>query len=49
MTESEVIEKFRGNAKLVIAKTKPSQVIAKIMDLENIANTKSLVELMIPR
>ena len=49
MTESEVLEKFRGNAKLVIAETQAGQVIDEIMDLENIANTKSLAELMIPR
>jgi len=48
MTESEVLDKFRGNAKLMISEKRAEELIANVSDLENIANVKNLAELMIP-
>jgi 2-methylcitrate dehydratase PrpD len=47
MTESEVVDKFRGNAKLAIAQKQAEAVITAVGDLENIANVKNLAELII--
>ncbi len=48
MSDNEVLEKFRSNAKLVIAEKQAEQVIANVLDVENMANSKSLAKLMIP-
>jgi len=44
MSESEVTEKFRGNAKLVISDKQAQEVIAQVHKLESIDNIKTLVE-----
>jgi hypothetical protein len=44
MTESEVTEKFRGNAKLVISDKQAREVIDQVHKLESIDNVKKLVE-----
>jgi 2-methylcitrate dehydratase PrpD len=46
MTESEVLEKFRGNAKLVISDKQTEAVIATVNRLESVDNVKSFVELL---
>jgi 2-methylcitrate dehydratase PrpD len=48
MTEEEVVEKFRGNAKLVIAEKQAEELIATVRNLESVVNAKKVVELMIP-
>jgi 2-methylcitrate dehydratase PrpD len=48
MTESEVIEKFRGNAKSVISEKQADQVIAAVRNLEAVDNVKKLVSLLTP-
>jgi 2-methylcitrate dehydratase PrpD len=44
MTESEVTEKFRGNAKLVISDKQAREEIDQVHKLESIDNVKKLVE-----
>jgi 2-methylcitrate dehydratase PrpD len=47
MTESEVLDKFRGNAKLVIAEKRAEELINRVQKLESVDNVKKLVELVI--
>ena len=46
MTEDEVTEKFRGNARLVIAEKQSEEVIAAVQRLESVDRVKSIVELL---
>lgn len=48
MTENEVVEKFRGNAKLVIAEKQAAELIATVRNLEAVDNVKKLVGLLAP-
>lgn len=48
MTESEVLEKFRGNAKFAISDKQAEELIGQISKLETVDNVKKLVELVIP-
>lgn len=48
MTEDEVVEKFRGNAKLVIAEKRAEELITTVRSLESVDNVQKVVELMIP-
>ncbi len=48
MTENEVLEKFRGNAKLVIAEKQAEELAKRVQKLESVDNVKKLVELVIP-
>ena len=48
MTESEVLDKFRGNAKLVIATKQAEELIATVKNLEAVDDVKKIVELLIP-
>ena len=48
MTESEVLDKFRGNAKLVIAPKQAEALIATVKNLEAVDDVKKIVELLIP-
>jgi 2-methylcitrate dehydratase PrpD len=48
MTESEVIEKFRGNAKLTISRKAAEELIDSVRNLEKLPNVARLAELMIP-
>ena len=47
MTESEVLEKFSGNAKLVISEKRAEELINRVRKLESVDNVKKLVELVI--
>lgn len=47
MTENEVLEKFRGNAKLAIAEKRAEELIDRVQKLESVDNVKRLVELVI--
>jgi 2-methylcitrate dehydratase PrpD len=47
MTESEVLDKFRGNAKLVITEKRAEELINRVQKLESVDNVKKLVELVI--
>ncbi len=47
MTEDEVLEKFRGNAKLVIAEKQAEELAKRVQKLESVDNVKKLVELVI--
>jgi len=49
MTESEVLEKFRGNAKLVIAEKQVEELIAAVRNLETLDSVKTLNALLTPR
>jgi 2-methylcitrate dehydratase PrpD len=46
MTEEEVLNKFRSNAKQVLAQQRSEAVIAKMRNLETVPNVKELVELL---
>ncbi len=46
MTEDEVTEKFRGNAKSVIAEKQAHKVIEIVNRLESVDNVKSIVDLL---
>jgi 2-methylcitrate dehydratase PrpD len=48
MTETEVIEKFRSNAKLGISEDKAEKLIAAVQKLETLSNVKELAALMMP-
>ena len=48
MTESEVLDKFRGNAKLVISTKQAEDLIATVKNLEAVDDVKKIVELLIP-
>ena len=48
MSESEVLDKFRGNAKLVIAQKQAEDLIATVKNLEAVDDVKKIVELLIP-
>ncbi len=48
MTESEVIEKFRSNAKLAISEDKAEKLISTVSKLEAVERLKELAELLIP-
>jgi 2-methylcitrate dehydratase PrpD len=46
MTESEVLDKFRGNAKLAITEERAEEVILAVQRLESVDRAKSIVELL---
>jgi 2-methylcitrate dehydratase PrpD len=46
MTESEVLDKFRGNARLVISDKHAEELIGLVVKLETLDNVKRLIELM---
>jgi 2-methylcitrate dehydratase PrpD len=46
MTESEVLDKFRGNAKLAISEKRAEEVIGLVVKLETVDNVRRLIELM---
>jgi 2-methylcitrate dehydratase PrpD len=48
MTESEILEKFRGNAKSVISEKQSEELIAAVRNLETIGNVDSLASLLRP-
>ena len=48
MTEEEVLNKFRSNAKPVLSQESSEAVIAKVRNLEAVANVKELVALLTP-
>jgi 2-methylcitrate dehydratase PrpD len=48
MTEDEVIEKFRGNTKLVISEKQTEELIATVQHLESVSNAQKVVDLMVP-
>ena len=48
MTESEVLEKFRGNAKSVISEKQSEELIAAVRKLEAVENVSRLVTLLRP-
>jgi 2-methylcitrate dehydratase PrpD len=47
MTESEVLEKFRSNAKLVISEKRAEELINRVRKVESVDNVKKLVDLVI--
>jgi 2-methylcitrate dehydratase PrpD len=47
MTEEEVLDKFRSNAKQVLSPQRSEAVIAKMRNLETVDNVKELVALLI--
>jgi 2-methylcitrate dehydratase PrpD len=48
MTETEVIEKFRSNAKLIISDKQADELISSMRNLEAVDNLRELVGLLIP-
>jgi 2-methylcitrate dehydratase PrpD len=48
LAEKEVLDKFRSNAKTVIAEKQTEQLIAAMRNLESVDNVKKIVELLIP-
>jgi 2-methylcitrate dehydratase PrpD len=46
MSESEVLDKFRGNAKLAISEKRAEEVIGLVVKLESVDNVRRLIELM---
>ena len=46
MTEEEVLNKFRSNAKQVLSPERSEAVIAKMRNLESVGNVKELVALL---
>jgi 2-methylcitrate dehydratase PrpD len=48
MTEEEVLNKFRSNAKQALSQRRSEAIIAKMRNLETTANVKELVELLTP-
>jgi len=49
MTENEVLDKFRSNAKSVISEKQSKELIATILKLETVDNLRALVNLLIPK
>ena len=49
MTENEVLDKFRSNAKSVISEKQAKALIATILKLETVDNVRALVNLLIPK
>ena len=49
MTENEVLDKFRSNAKSVISEKQSKELIATILKLETVDNVRALVNLLIPK
>ena len=49
MTENEVLDKFRSNAKSVISEKQAKELIATILKLETVDNLRALVNLLIPK
>ena len=49
MTENEVLDKFRSNAKSVISEKQSKALIATILKLETVDNVRALVNLLIPK
>ena len=48
LTENEVLDKFRSNARTVISEKQTEELIHAVQHLESIGNLKKLVELLIP-
>ena len=48
MTETEVIEKFRSNAKLAVSENQAENLVAAVRNLETLATIKELAGLTIP-
>ena len=48
MMENEVIEKFRGNAKLVISEDQADKLVGAVRNLEALSTVKELAVLMMP-
>jgi len=48
MTEDEVVEKFRSNAKLVIPEKQAEELIAAVQNLESVDDVKRIVSLLLP-
>jgi 2-methylcitrate dehydratase PrpD len=48
MTETEVIQKFRSNAKLAISENQAENLVAAVRNLETLANVEELAILMMP-
>jgi 2-methylcitrate dehydratase PrpD len=48
MTAGEVVEKFRGNTRLVISEKQTEELIATVGDLESVSTVQQVAELMIP-
>jgi 2-methylcitrate dehydratase PrpD len=48
MTGSEVLDKFRSNAKSVISEKQANKLIGAVRNLEAVDNVKTLVELLLP-
>jgi 2-methylcitrate dehydratase len=48
MTEEEVLDKFRSNAKQVLPPARSEAVIAKMRNLETVATVKELIALLTP-
>jgi 2-methylcitrate dehydratase len=46
MTESEVLDKFRGNAKLAISEQRTEQVIGAIQRLDSVDSLKEIAKLL---
>jgi 2-methylcitrate dehydratase PrpD len=46
MTESEVIEKFRANSKMVISERKTEELTGLIKELETVSNVRRLIDLL---
>jgi 2-methylcitrate dehydratase PrpD len=48
MTEDEVVEKFRSNAKIVIPEKQAEELIAAVQNLESVDDVKRIVSLLAP-
>ncbi|HKY09108.1 MAG TPA: MmgE/PrpD family protein [Candidatus Binatia bacterium] len=48
ITENEVLEKFRANAKLAISPSQAERLIERVSAIESLDNVKSLTQLLIP-
>lgn len=48
MTEEEILDKFRSNAKSVISSRRSETLIGKVRSLETLSNVRELVELLKP-
>ena len=46
IARKDILEKFRGNAKLVIAQERADELIRRVQKLESVENVKQLVELV---
>jgi 2-methylcitrate dehydratase PrpD len=49
MSEEEVLEKFRSNAKSVISDKQTEELLATMKNIEKLDNVRKLVELLIPK